>query len=185
MIKKFLKSLYLNYKFSDNLIIGDNSIVNIKNIILNKNSFGKIIIGNNVICSAQLYSFLNLGKIKIGNFCYIGENTRIWSLESIEIGDRVLISHNVFIVDNLTHSIDPQLRHLQFKSKFGSPLPNNLNLDPSPIIIENDVWIGANAIILKGIKIGCGAIIGAGAVVTNDVPGGYLAIGNPCILIKK
>ena len=56
--------------------------------------------------------------------------------------------------------------------------------EEKPIIIEDDVWIGANSIILGGVKIGNGAIIGAGAVVTKDVPPRAIVAGNPAKLIK-
>ena len=53
---------------------------------------------------------------------------------------------------------------------------------PKPIVVENDVWIGANAVIMPDVTIGKGAIIGAGAIVTKDIPPYAVAVGNPCLV---
>jgi acetyltransferase-like isoleucine patch superfamily enzyme len=171
--------------FGDNYSQGENSIVDLNKVVINKSSIGKITVGNNVICNGELYCFLDQGRISIGNFSFVGQNTRIWSLKSIKIGNRVLISHNVFIVDNLTHPFDSEIRHKQFKSKFGYPFPDNINLNPKEVLIDDDVWIAANTIILSGIHIGKGAIIAAGSVVTKNVPAGSVFAGNPAKEINK
>ena len=101
------------------------------------------------------------------------------------MGNRVLISHNVFIVDNRTHPIDPDLRHAQYMSKHGFPFPDNMDLDGKPIFIEDDVLIAANVIILRGIKIGTGSIVAAGAVVTENVPARVVVAGNPARIVRK
>lgn len=54
-----------------------------------------------------------------------------------------------------------------------------------PIVVEDDVWIGGGAIVLPGVRIGRGTTIGAGSVVTRDVPAGVLAVGNPCRVVKE
>jgi acetyltransferase-like isoleucine patch superfamily enzyme len=152
-------------------------------IKISKNATGSIILGRNVFCNGELYCFLDRGNIKIGDFSYVGDGSRIWSLSSITIGDRVLISHNVFIVDNQTHPVNAQTRHKQFKAKFGFPFPPDIDLEERPIVIEDDVWIAANAIILRGVHIGKGAIVGAGSVVTRNVPAGKLVAGNPAVVV--
>jgi acetyltransferase-like isoleucine patch superfamily enzyme len=152
-------------------------------IIISKEASGSITLGNNVLCNAELYCFLNKGNISIGDFSYVGDGSRIWALDSVTIGNRVLISHNVFIVDNQTHPINAETRHQQFKAKFDFPFPNNMDLGEKPIVIEDDVWIAANVIILRGVHIGKGAIVGAGAVVTKNVPAGKLVAGNPASII--
>ena len=57
-------------------------------------------------------------------------------------------------------------------------------LSKGKIIVEDDVWIGMNAIILSGVKIGKGAVIGAGSVVSKDIPPYAIAVGNPCKVVK-
>jgi acetyltransferase-like isoleucine patch superfamily enzyme len=189
LVRKNMNTLRLSYYkrrfFGNNYTQGIKSIVKLSKIIVSKNSTGKIILGDHVVCFAELYSFLGKGNIKIGDYCYIGESSRIWSLKSVTIGDRVLISHNVFIVDNLTHSLNSDLRHRQYKAKFGFPFPEEMDLEEKSIIIEDDAWIAANVTILAGVHVGKGAVIGTGSVVTKDVPAGAIVAGNPAKSINK
>ena len=178
------KKLYCRiFYFGNNVVIGINSAVSLRNLLIKKDAIGKIIIGNYVNCGAELYSTYGKGKIIIGDYSYLGTTSKIWSLSLVKIGNRVLIAHNVFIVDNLTHPIDPELRHQNYLEKFGIYNDIEYNFDPVDIIIEDDVWIAANAIILRGVHIGKGAIVGAGAVVTKNVPAGKLVAGNPAVII--
>jgi acetyltransferase-like isoleucine patch superfamily enzyme len=118
------------------------------------------------------------GEIIIGEHCFIGNGTKIWSREKIKIGNRVLISHNVNIHDNISHSLDAEERHKDFLHIFcdGPILQNEYRA--KEIIIGDDVWIGFNATILKGVTIGNGAIIGANAIVTKDVPPFAVVVGS-------
>jgi acetyltransferase-like isoleucine patch superfamily enzyme len=172
-------------RFGGNYSQGKNSIVDLSRIVVNKTSGGTIILGDYIICTAELYSFFGKGHIKIGDCSYLGQNSRVWALRAVTIGKRVLISHNVFIVDNLTHPIDPDIRHQQYMAKHGYLFPKNIDLQEKEIIIEDDVWIAANVTILSGVHIGKGAVIGAGSVVTRDVPAGAIVAGNPAKLIKE
>ena len=189
LIRKNMNALRFSYYkhrfFGNNYIQGLKSTVKLSKVIVSKNSTGKIILGDHVVCFAELYSFLGKGNIKIGNCSYIGESSRIWALKSVTIGDRVLISHNVFIVDNLTHPLNSDLRHQQYMAKFGGPFPANMDLKEKSIIIEDDTWIAANVTILAGVHVGKGAIIGTGSVVTKDVPAGAIVAGNPAKAINK
>jgi acetyltransferase-like isoleucine patch superfamily enzyme len=87
-------------------------------------------------------------------------------------------------MDSLTHPIDPTERHLQFKSILTSGHPTKIDLDEEPVILEDNVWIGAGTTILKGTCIGENSIIGAGSVVTKDIPPNSIAAGNPAKVIK-
>jgi acetyltransferase-like isoleucine patch superfamily enzyme len=139
-----------------------------------------IVIGENSFIRGELLTFAHGGKISIGNYCYVGEGTRIWSAGSIEIGDRVLISHNVNIFDNDTHPIDDaNARHKQFKEIIKTGHPKEIDLKERPVTICNDALIGCNSIILKGVTIGVGAVVGAGSVVCNDVAPFTIVAGNP------
>jgi acetyltransferase-like isoleucine patch superfamily enzyme len=124
------------------------------------------------------------GKIEIGDFCYVGGETKVWSDTSIKIGNRVLISHNVNIFDNQTHPLDPVKRHNQFVHIIQKGFPKDIDLSGKPVVIEDDAWIGCNVIILKGVHIGKAAIIAAGSVVTKDVPSSTLMAGNPAKIIR-
>lgn len=129
------------------------------------------------------------GTIKIGKWCYVGLNSEIWSMESITIGDNVLISHNVNIHDASAHSLNPQERHLHFKHiiENGHPVEPPPGALVAPIVIEDDVWINFGVTILKGVRIGKGSIIAAGAIVTKDVPPGvfYKCNINPQVIPLK
>jgi len=144
-----------------------------------------IIIDSNTHIKGELLVFAHGGKIKIGQYCYLGENARIWSAKSIEIGDRVLISHDVNIFDNSTHPVNHKLRHLQFVEIITHGHPKKIDLKEKSIKIKDDVLIGAKSIILKGVTIGEGAIVGAGSVVTKDVPPYTIVAGNPARIIRE
>lgn len=94
--------------------------------------------------------------------------------QRVIIGNRVTVGANTIIADTDFHPLDALARH-------------NLPLDgaTAPIMIEDDVFIGMQSLILKGVTIGAGSIIGAGSVVTRDVPAGVIAAGNPARVIRE
>jgi len=93
---------------------------------------------------------------------------------SIRIGDRVLLGSGCMIADSDAHPLYPMDRRFD-QTKTAS----------KPVIIEDDVFIGARAIILKGVHIGRGSVVGAGAVVTRDVPPMTVVAGNPAVVVKE
>jgi acetyltransferase-like isoleucine patch superfamily enzyme len=133
----------------------------------------------------QLLVFAHGGEIQIGESCFIGEYSRIWSATAIRIGNRVLISHGVNIHDTVSHSSSAASRHQHFNQIFctGHPLTFDNPPAQAPIVIEDDAWLGFNSTILKGVTIGRGAIIGAASVVTKDVAPFCIVAGNPAKLI--
>lgn len=145
-----------------------------------------ISIGSDSVVRGQILIFAHAGKIEIGDNCYIGENSRIWSAASIKIGNRVLISHNVNIHDTDSHSVNPILRHQHFVEMMssGHPVSDQFDIKSKPVVIESDVWIGFNSTILKGVTIGKGAIVAACSLVTKDVLPGTIVAGNPARLIR-
>ncbi|HYA42161.1 MAG TPA: acyltransferase [Syntrophobacteraceae bacterium] len=145
-----------------------------------------ITLGEHTHVRGELLTFGHGGTISIGNYCYVGEGTRIWSALSIHIGDRVLIAHNVNIFDNDTHPIDDAAaRHRQFVEIITTGHPRSICLNEAPVTIENDVLICCQSVILSGITIGEGAVVGAGSVVTKDVAPYTLVAGNPACTIRK
>ncbi|MEO6830059.1 MAG: acyltransferase [Acidobacteriaceae bacterium] len=124
------------------------------------------------------------GNIHVGESCYVGEHARIWSADSITIGDRVLISHNVNIHDHDSHSLSAEHRRAHFGEIFSHGHPRILeDVASAAIIIEDDAWIGFNSTILKGVRIGRGAVVGAGTLVTKDVPAYAIVVGSPARII--
>ena len=135
-------------------------------------------IGANSYVRGRLLTYGHGGRISIGDWCYIGVRTEIWSMDSIRIGNRVLIAHGCNIHDGSAHSADPVERHEHFRhiiekghptTKAGMP-----GVQSAPIVIEDDVWISFGVTILRGVRIGAGSIIAAGSVVTQDVPPGVV-----------
>lgn len=127
------------------------------------NSFCSIYVGKNA-------------DLIIGNHCGMS-GARIWASDSIIIGDYVHIGANCIIVDGDLHSEDWQSRRVDNIK----PVPYKTQ----PVVIGDDVWLGTNVIVLKGVNIGERSIIGAGSVVTHDIPSDCIAAGNPCKVIKK
>lgn len=110
-------------------------------------------------------------NMHVGKNFYANFNLTVVDDADIYIGDSVMIAPNVIIATG-THPICPELRERVFQ----------YNL---PVHIGNCVWIGAGAIILPGITIGDNSVIGAGSVVTKDIPSGVVAAGNPCRVIRE
>ncbi len=154
-------------------------------IINSRNSRESISIGAFTHVKGELLTFGHGGKISIGDYCYIGEQSNIWSALSIEIGNRVLIAHNVNIFDNLTHPINPKARHEQFKQIITTGHPEHIDLSERAVVIGNDVWIGCMSLVLKGVTIGEGAVVGAGSVVTKDVPAYTIVTGHPARIVRE
>ena len=145
-----------------------------------------IIIGEHSHIRGELFTFAHGGRIIIGDYCYVSEETRIWSAKEIRIGNRVLISHNVNIFDSDTHPVDdPVARHQQFKDIITTGHPREIDLNEQPVIIEDDVLISCMSIILKGVTIGKAAVVAAGAVVTKDVPPYCVVAGNPAQIVRR
>ena len=145
----------------------------------------RITIGRDSIVQGELAVFAHGGRIELGDWCYVGEQSRIWSAGSIVIGNRVLIAHSVNVFDNLTHPIKAAERHAQFREIAKAGHPRAISLGERPIRIEDDAWIGAGAFVLRGVTIGTGAIVAAGAVVTKDIAPYCLVAGNPATFMRE
>jgi len=145
--------------------------VTLKLTFLNR-STGSINIAKD--CEIGTGAFINSygGKIDIGEFVYIGEYVVIYGHGGIEIGAKTLIAMHTCIVSS-NHTIPGQ--DIPIRSK-----PDIL----LPVKIGSDVWIGAGCKILGGVTIGDGCVVGAGSVVTKDLPPYSISVGNPARVIK-
>lgn len=114
-------------------------------------------------------------QLTIGNDVSVS-SVVLWSHQSITIGSHVDIGANTIIMDSDAHSLDYQKRR--------NIVDDLSNKNDSPIVIGDDVLIGANCIILKGVTIGNRSVVGAGAVVTKSIPDDCIAAGNPAKIIK-
>lgn len=125
------------------------------------------------------FSCFGIKNICCGNNIVIGENNTFYSTDAkIEINDKVLFGPNVTIVTG-NHRID-----LLGKTIFDVSKEEKLTTDDMDVIFCGDNWIGAGAIILKGVRVGRGAVVAAGAVVTKDVPSYSIVAGVPACVIK-
>ena len=126
------------------------------------------------------------GSCKIGDFTLLN-GALIMADERIEIGSHVLVSWNVGIADSDFHPIDAAQRRIDTLAlaPFYKDRPPRPVLKTAPVIIGDNVWIGMNAVILKGVIIGENSIVAAGAVVSKSVPPNVVVAGNPAVIVKQ
>lgn len=144
-----------------------------------KQLFGKI--GTNV--SVGLPFICDYGRnIYFGNNISVNMNCTFVDCNKITIGDNVLIASNVQLY-TATHPVELSERLTpDWEPNGGRYFCRTYAL---PITIGNDCWLGGDVIVLPGVTIGEGCMIGAGSVVTKDIPENSLAVGNPCRVIRK
>jgi acetyltransferase-like isoleucine patch superfamily enzyme len=121
-----------------------------------------------ILCTWQAGSLLQIGD----DFAMTGGS--ICAFRKIIIGDRVTVGANTTIVDTDFHPLPASLRQKPFQEAASAA-----------VTIEDDVFIGMNCLILKGVTIGRGSVIGAGSVVTRDIPPGTIAAGNPARVLRE
>jgi maltose O-acetyltransferase len=135
---------------------------------------GRMIIGSRVqlVSTAAKLELVAMrgGTLEIGERTLVNYGGSIAAAESVRIGARCLIGTHAIIMDNDFHRIEPERRLEWPESK--------------PIVIEDNVWIGARVIVLGGVTIGEGSCIGAGSLVIEDVPPRSLAVGVPARVIR-
>jgi len=140
---------------------------------------GSVQIGDDVTLGYALAGFLGTpiilqprlpaAKIVIGNGSAIMNGCCFCANEEIRIGAMCRIGANCYIVDSDFHGIRPDERDTPGKT--------------APVVIEDNVWLGVSAVVLKGIRVGKDSIVGAHAVVTKDVPNGAIVAGNPARVV--
>jgi maltose O-acetyltransferase len=135
---------------------------------------GRMVIGSRVqlVSTAATLELVSLpgGTLEIGERTLVNYGGSIAAAESVRIGARCLIGTHAIIMDNDFHRIEPERRLERPESR--------------PIVIEDNVWLGARVIVLGGVTIGEGSCIGAGSVVNGDIPPRSLAVGVPARVIR-
>lgn len=137
-----------------------------------------MIIGDNVVIDDScMITPIEDGFIDIKSNCHIGRFCHITALKRIILGENCLLGQHVTITDN---------SHGDITFEAMSTPPNQRPITSrGEITIGKNVWIGENAVILQDITIGDGCIIGAGSIVTKDIPAYSVAVGNPARVIKR
>lgn len=107
----------------------------------------------------------------LGNNVYANFNLTLVDDTDIYIGDSVMLGPNV-VLATAGHPVEPELRRLVYQFN-------------QPIHIGNNVWLGAGVIVLPGVTIGDNSVVGAGSVVTKDIPANVVAVGNPCRILRE
>ena len=133
-----------------------------------RNIFGKS--GENCIVTPPFYCDYGY-NIEVGNNFYSNYNLTILDVAKVKIGDNVFIAPSVSIY-TAGHPIHPKPRNAMYEYGIS-------------VTIGSDCWIGGNTVICPGVSIGEGTVIGAGSVVTKDIPANVIAVGNPCKVIRK
>ena len=186
---RFFNRLYFRWK---GICFGQN--IQVYNKVYLTGKRGQIIIGDdfhltsgdciNPLCRnirGCIHTDKSSSTIVIGN--HVGMSSPcIWIHDRLTIGNHVNIGGNCIIMDTDVHQMD-------YVARRGEKVENaddaNTKIQSAPVTIEDDVWIGANCIVLKGVTIGARSIIGAGSVVTKDIPADCIAAGNPCRVIRS
>lgn len=197
-----LRTIYNKFRYKNNLRKA-RSYINVSSsaILLDSTRFEfrkpkrkeYVSIAEDSVLGCSMIFESELGKVTVGKRTYIGGGTTLISRSLIQIDDDVTIAWGVWIYDHNSHSLDWKERvndtaRIREDIKAGRGFIDSKNwsvVDTKPIHICDKVWIGFNAIILKGVTIGEGAIVGAGAVVTKDVPPYTVVAGNPARVVKK
>jgi acetyltransferase-like isoleucine patch superfamily enzyme len=175
---------YLKLRYP-NLIMGKNNLIFGK-LLLSIHRQSEVRLGDNIIFrSATKYNFVGINKpvsiavnknaeLSIGDNCGFS-GTSIYVSQKLVIGKYCNFGGNTAIWDTDFHPLEFQSRRIHDVSKIST----------FPVVIGNDVFVGANSIILKGVTIGDRAIIGAGSVVVKDIPTDEIWAGNPAKFIRK
>ena len=158
-----------------NITLGDKVAID-DHVMLDAGGAGAdgIRIGNQVIISRNCIIQGKTGPVAIGKRTDIGANTLVSSVSGVTIGPSVLIAGNCYIGGSryFTESLD-------------LPIMDQGRYTRGPVSIGEGSWIGAGVIILDGVRIGCGCVVGAGSVVTKDLPDYAVAANVPCRVIRS
>src|SRR5207248_10691357 len=146
-----------------------------------------VVMGNHVSCYAGCsFSVGANGSCSVGDFTLLN-GALVMAEERIEIGSHCLISWNVWIADSDFHPLEPAQRLIdaQALAPYFKDRPSRPKLKTAPVKIADNVWIGMNATILKGVRIGENSVVAAGSVVSKSVPSNTVVAGNPAVEVRQ
>jgi acetyltransferase-like isoleucine patch superfamily enzyme len=149
-----------------------------------RNPAGKVVIGDECLIAGTLVVEESESRLTVGNNVFIGAGSLVDCLGEVTIEDDVLISYQVVIMDSDNHSVRASERVGDLR-RWRSGTFDWSRAKRAPVVIKSKAWIGARAIITKGVVIGEGAIVASGSVVTKDVPAFSIVAGNPARVIRE
>lgn len=162
----------VSFQYPDNIHIGNDSRISRNTIIrANGENSGCMKLGESTTIMENCVLSANGGNIHIADNVWLGPGCLVYGNAGVRIGSNVLIAGHSAI-STVSHKFE----------RTDIPI-NHQGLDCAPIVLEDDVWIGLNCSIVKGVTIGQGSIIGAGAVVTSDIPPFSIAVGVPAKVV--
>jgi acetyltransferase-like isoleucine patch superfamily enzyme len=161
--------------------IGENT--DVRGVIEKRAPQSTITIGTNCLIEGYLVTETDESQIFIENNVYIGGKTTIDCVLSITVESDVLISYECILSDSNNHSLNYSIRKRDL-ADWREGKHDWSTTKSAPIKVSRGAWIGARAIILKGVTIGEGAVVGAGSVVSADVPAWTIVAGNPAKVIR-
>lgn len=144
-----------------------------------------LVLGDHCTMDGVHFSIGEEGRVSVGDYCYFTNAVLLCEAE-FRIGRYVVIGWNATIADSDFHPLAPAARIADAVAC--CPLGAGWERPPiacRPVIIEDDVWIGPNATILKGVTLGAGSFVEAGALVTRDVPPRSRVLGNPAQIVGE
>ncbi len=128
-------------------------------------------VGKNCYIESPFYSNFGGGHVHLGDYVYLNFGVTMVDDTHIYVGDHTMFGPNVTVA-TAGHPILPELREKNYQYN-------------APVHIGKNCWIGAGALILPGITIGDNTVVGAGSVVTKDIPSNVVAVGNPCRVLRE
>ncbi len=142
--------------------------------------------------SAERQELLTRMFASVGSGCYIEPPLHAnWAGRHVTLGDNVYANFNLTLVDDVAITIGSNVMIAPnvVIATAGHPILPELRREAAqfnlPVVIGDNVWIGAGALIMPGITIGDDTVIGAGSVVTRDIPAGVIAVGSPCRVVRE
>jgi acetyltransferase-like isoleucine patch superfamily enzyme len=148
---------------------------------------GAIVFGQHVsIYAGCSFSVGEKGRVRVGDFTLLN-GALVMCEDQIEIGSHCLVSWNVGIADSDFHPLEPAKRLIDARAlaPYLQDRPPRPTLKTAPVKIGDNVWIGMNAVILKGVTIGENSVVAAGAVVTKSVDANTVVAGNPASVVRR
>lgn len=174
-------------KIPGNVVAGENTVIDSSFCFKHFFATGPVglRVGSHVtIWRTSLAADVN-AVIEIGDYCYLA-NASLVCTERISIGSYVMIAGGVTVADSDFHPVSPAGRIADTIALSGrGDRSRRPEIDVRPVVIEDGVWIGWNATILKGVRIGEGAVVAPGALVNRDVPAGAHVAGNPARPVEE